>query len=126
MIPPIGKDLVEDLESKWRLAVRSVLQSDNYRHGHQRRVCIWRYVSPARRSGSGCLAVRVPRQVILLLQLWVVGSASVIYKAFSDASKVGLLVFLELSSERIPSVELGIGVKHVAFLKLSSEWHPSS
>jgi len=40
--------------------------------------------------------------VILLMQLWLAGSAGVIYKAFSDASKVGLLVFLELSSERIP------------------------
>ena len=58
---------------------------------------------PAKQSGSGQrLAVRVPRQVILLLQLWVAGSAGVIYKAFSDASKVGLLVFLELSLERIP------------------------
>jgi len=37
-----------------------------------------------------------------MLPLWVVGSASVIYKAFGDASKVGLLVFLELSLERIP------------------------
>jgi len=36
------------------------------------------------------------------------------------------LVFLELSSECIPWVELGIWVKHVAFLELSSEWHPSS
>jgi len=43
------------------------------------------------------LAVHVPRHAILLLQLWVAGSASVIYKAFGDASKVGLLVFLELS-----------------------------
>jgi len=40
------------------------------------------------------LAVRVPRQVILLLQFWVAGSAGVIYKAFSDALKVGLMVFL--------------------------------
>ena len=40
--------------------------------------------------------------MILLFQLWVVGSAGVIYKAFNDASKVGLLVFLELSSEHIP------------------------
>jgi len=39
-IPPIGKYLVEALESTWRLAVRSVLPSDNYRHGHQRRVCV--------------------------------------------------------------------------------------
>jgi len=31
-----------------------------------------------------------------------------------------------LTLERIPWVELGIGVKHVAFLELSSEWHPSS
>ncbi|QCD92865.1 hypothetical protein DEO72_LG5g934 [Vigna unguiculata] len=31
-----------------------------------------------------------------------------------------------LSSKRIPSVELGIVVKHVAFLELSSEWHPLS
>ena len=99
MIPPIGKDLVEALDSMWRLAVRSVLLGDNYKHGHQRRVCVWRYVSSARRSRSGQhLAVCVPRQVILLLQLWVAGSAGVIYKAFSDASKVGLLVFLELSS----------------------------
>jgi len=52
--------------------------------------------------GSTWRYICVPRQVILLLQLWVVGSAGVIYKAFSDASKVGLLVFLELSSERIP------------------------
>jgi len=52
-------------------------------------------VSPARRSRSGQrLAVRVPRQVILLLQFWVAGSAGVIYKAFSDALKVGLMVFL--------------------------------
>ena len=103
MIPPIRKDLVEAPESTWRLAVRSVLPGDNYRHGDQRRVCVWQYVSPARRSGSGQrLAVPVPHQVILLLQLWVVGSAGAIYKTFSDASKVGLLVFLELSSERIP------------------------
>jgi len=103
VISPIRKDLVEALESIWRLAVRSVLLGDNYRHGHQRRVCVWRYVSPARRSKNGQhLAVCVPRQVILLLQLWVAGSAGVIYKAFSDASKVGLLVFLDLSSERIP------------------------
>jgi len=40
--------------------------------------------------------------VILLLQLWVAGFAVVIYMAFSDASKVGLLVFLEFSLERIP------------------------
>jgi len=95
VIPPIGKDLVEALESTWCLAVRSVLPGDNYRHGHQRSVCVWRYVSPARRSRSGQrLAVRVPRQVILLLQFWVAGSAGVIYKAFSDALKVGLMVFL--------------------------------
>jgi len=48
------------------------------------------------------LAVRVPRQAILLLQRWVVGSVGVIYKASGVASKVGLQVFLELSSERIP------------------------
>jgi len=47
-------------------------------------------------------------------------------QGFSDASKMSLLVFLELSSERILLDELGIGVKHVAFLELSSEWHPSS
>ena len=35
-------------------------------------------------------------------------------------------MFLELSSECISWVELRIGVKHVAFLVLSSEWHPSS
>jgi len=40
--------------------------------------------------------------------------------------KGGLLVFIYLSLERIPWVELGIGVKHVAFLELSSEWRPSS
>ncbi|QCE03564.1 hypothetical protein DEO72_LG8g1589 [Vigna unguiculata] len=34
------------------------------------------------------------------LGCWV--STCVIYRAFSDVSKVGLLVFLELSSERIP------------------------
>ena len=62
----------------------------------------WRYASPVRWFGSGqCLAVRVPRQVILLLQFWVVVSVGVIYKTFGDASKVGLLVFLELSSEHI-------------------------
>jgi len=34
----------------------------------------WRYASPARQSGSWQrLAVRVTRQVILLLQPWVVG-----------------------------------------------------
>ncbi|QCD86435.1 hypothetical protein DEO72_LG3g958 [Vigna unguiculata] len=48
----------------------------------------WRYVSPVRRfcccnSGLSDLAC-------------------VNYKAFGDTSKVGLLVFLELSSERIP------------------------
>ena len=70
VIPPIGKDLVEALESTWRLAVRSVLPSDNCRHGHQRRVCAWRYASPAKRFGSGQhLAECVPRKVILLLQL---------------------------------------------------------
>ena len=42
-----------------------------------------------------------PRQAILLLQCWVAGFVGVIYKASGDASKVGLLVFLELSSERI-------------------------
>jgi len=50
----------------------------------------------------------------------------VIYKAFGGASRVGLLVFFELSSERIPCVELGIRVKHMAFLELSAEWNPSS
>jgi len=47
-------------------------------------------------------------------------------QSFSDTLKVGLMVFLELSSERIPWVELGIGVKHVPFLELSLEWHPLS
>jgi len=46
-------------------------------------LCAWRYESPAKRSGSWQrLAVRVPCQVILLLQPWVVGSVGVIYKAF--------------------------------------------
>jgi len=70
------------------------------------------YVSPARRlycSSIGFLTLDV-RDL----------------QSFSDTLKVGLLVFLELSSEHIPWVELGIGVKHVAFLELSSEWHPSS
>ncbi|QCD83141.1 hypothetical protein DEO72_LG2g3484 [Vigna unguiculata] len=63
----------------------------------------WWHVSPARRSRSWQrLTVRVPRQAILLLQRWVAGSVGVIYKASGDASKVGLLVFLELSSKRIP------------------------
>jgi len=72
----------------------------------------WRYVSPAKRFWC-CI-------------LGLLDSTCVIYQAFGGASKVGLLVFLELSSERIPWVELGIGVKHVAFLELSSEWHPTS
>jgi len=66
-------------------------------------LCAWRYASPTRQSGSWQrLAVRVPRQAILLLQRWVVGSVSVLYKASGDVSKVELVVFLELSSERIP------------------------
>jgi len=87
----------------------------------------WRYVSLARQFRSWqCLAVCVPCQANLRLQPWVAESTCVIYKAFGDASKVGLQVFLELSSKRIPWVKLGIGVKHVAFIELSSEWHPSS
>jgi len=39
-----------------------------------------------------------------------------IYKAFDDDAKVGLLVFLELSSERIPRVELGIADEHEKLL----------
>jgi len=42
----------------------------------------WRHVSPARRSRSRQrLAVRVPRQAILLQQPWVADSVCVIYKA---------------------------------------------
>jgi len=64
---------------------------------------VWRYVSPARRSGSWQrLAVRVPHQAILLLQPWVVDSVGMIYKAFGDASKVGLLVFIDLWLETYP------------------------
>jgi len=63
----------------------------------------WRYASLARRSGSWQrLAICVPRQAILQMQCLVAGFVGVIYKVSGDASKVGLLVFLELSSKRIP------------------------
>jgi len=45
----------------------------------------WRHVSPARR--------------FLVTAAWSVDFLGVTYKAFSDASKVGLLVFLELLLE---------------------------
>ena len=80
----------------------------------------WRYASPARRSGSELrVASRVPCQVILLLYLQVVDSVCVIYKAFGDAPKVGLLVFLELWLRTYPlSCGSGWGLKHVVFLEL--------
>jgi len=65
----------------------------------------WRHVSPAKR--------------FVLLQLGNFDFICVIYKASSDALKVGLLVFLELWLGTL-SLELwlGIRVKHVEFLKL--------
>jgi len=72
----------------------------------------WRYVSPTRRFYCSSIGVLI-RDVRDL-------------HSFSNALKVSLLMLLELSSECILWVELGIGVKHVAFLELSSEWHHSS
>ncbi|QCD83117.1 hypothetical protein DEO72_LG2g3460 [Vigna unguiculata] len=57
----------------------------------------WRYVTPARRSGSWqCLAVRVPRQAIYTVAALSFDYEFVIYSASSDALRVRLLVFLEL------------------------------
>ena len=50
---------------------------------------------------------------------WVVEFVGVIYKAFGDASKVGLLMFLELWLGTYPlSCGAGYGLKHVVFLEL--------
>jgi len=46
------------------------------------------------------------------------------YNKESREEKIAQGIYI--GSERIPWVELEIGVKHVAFLELSSEWHPSS
>ncbi|QCE03901.1 hypothetical protein DEO72_LG8g1931 [Vigna unguiculata] len=60
-------------------------------------LCVWRYASPARRSGSWQrLAARVPRQATCTTAAWNFGCVIVIYKASSGALKVSLLVFLEL------------------------------
>ena len=110
-----------------RLAVRVVPPGGIDSVGISEALGAWRYVSPARRSGSGTAWRHVsPARRFYYCSLELLDSAGVIYKDFGDASKVGLLVFLELSSKRIPWVELGIRVKHVAFLELSLEWHPSS
>jgi len=57
----------------------------------------WRYVSPAKRSGSGSVWWYVsPARRFYCSSIGVLDSVSVIYKAYGDASKVGLLMFLEL------------------------------
>ena len=69
----------------------------------------WRYVSPARR--------------FYYSNIGVVDSVGVIYKAFGDASKVGLLVFLELWLG-ITSLELWLRMadEHEEPLSCGSGW----
>jgi len=77
------------------------------------RQAVWKRLHPA---------VRVPCQAILLLQPRVVGFCMRDLQGFWWYFKGGIVGFLDLSSEHIPWVELEIGVKHVAFLELSSRW----
>jgi len=79
----------------------------------------WRYVSPFKRFGSGS-AWRYVSHIrrfccnrLVLCLLWYAWS-------------IRLIGYLKGRLAGIPWVELGIGVKHMAFLELSSEWHPSS
>jgi len=64
---------------------------------------VWRQVAP----GGTCPP---PDDFFYCSNIGVVDSVGMIYGAFGDASKVGLLVF--------PELWLGIGVKHVVFLEL--------
>jgi len=80
---PGGSYSVSELLELMRLAVRAVPPSGVGSFGVSKALCAWRYASPARRFGSWQrLAVRVPRQAILLLYFWVAGFACVIYKTF--------------------------------------------
>jgi len=81
----------------WCLAVRVVLPGDTYKNSSIRGA--WRLKARVPRQAVWKwqrLAVCVPRQATLLLQPSVVDSVGVIYKAFGDTSKVGLLVGFEL------------------------------
>ena len=81
----------------WRLAVRVPCQA------------VWKLVVPS----DTCFPLGDLADVSLsywILQVW----------------STRLLVMLQRWDCWVPWVELGIGVQHVAFLELSSEWHPSS
>ena len=105
--------------SRWRLAVRrgalggvcslaNTKARSTWRHRKFRQVIVAavvktkalsvrRYVSPAKRSGSDSACRYVsPARRFYCSNISVLDFVGVIYKAYGDASKVGLLVFLEL------------------------------
>ena len=95
--PPGGSEITEGSQGLVRLAAGVAPPDGTCSEGNFMVLCAWWYATPARRSGSWQrLAARVPARRFLLLQLGVVDFVGILYKAFSDALKVGLLVFLEL------------------------------
>jgi len=80
-----------------RLAVEAAPPGGRCCERKLKALCAWRYVTTAMRSESWQrLAARVPRQAICTAATLSFDYEFVIYRASSDALRVGLLVFLEL------------------------------
>jgi len=103
VVPPGDGLPTEALLNRVRLAISGVPPGGTCSEDDLEALCAWRYAALARRSGSWQrLAARVPRQAICTAAAWIFDCICVIYKASSDALKVGLLGSLSCGSERIP------------------------